>query len=1077
MIAKLTLREIRKSLGRFLAILAIVTLGAGFFIGLRLTKSAMIKTLDQFVDEHAMFDYHLVSTLGFTQADVEALSQEPGIAAAEGSAAQDALFHVGEQENLVFHCSGLPSRINTPQLIVGRLPETAAECLGDEKYFTEDQIGETIVLSADNSSDTLDGFTRDTYTLVGLVKSPLYINFERGSTKLGSGVVSGFLYFQPETLTSEIWTDVYLTLSDKTGGVYTDAYRASVDAMREPVTRACEARAQLRYETLLGDQQAKLDDAGRELEAGWQAYWDGQQEYETGKKELEDGRAEAAQSLQAASDQLQSGQRELDAQRSTLADSRAQLTEGQAQLESGKQALAAAQETLTAQSAQSAQELDDQQASLQSQLEQVCGAIESLQAQLPPEEDSPAYAALMQQIQTLQEQKAQLEAGLQSLEQTRAAVEEQLRAAQAELDAQRSQLEATEQELSSGWAQLYAGESAFAQAEQSLQTGWAQYREAEQASEEKLASAQAELDSAAQQLADSRAELEDGQAQLEEGRRALQDLQAPTCYVLDRTTNVGYACFESDSDIVAGISTVFPAFFFLVAALVCMTTMTRMVEEQRTQLGVLKALGYGKAAIMGKFLLYSGVASLAGCVLGALLGSRFMPLLIWKIYNIMYDFTGIVWAFDWPMAVVFSAAYLFGMLAVTWFACGRALSEVPAALIRPRAPKSGKRVLLERITPLWKRLRFLHKVSVRNVLRDKRRIAMIVLGVGGCTALLLTGYGLRDSIAGVADDQYSEVTLYDGAVTFSEDMGQAAQTAFAQRHDDVLEECLFAAEESLDVSSASAEKNVTVVALPGAPDGFVDLHSGDAPLEYPGTGEAVIDAKLAGILSVSVGDTITVRDGNLRAMTLTVAGVCDNYIDHYVWITQETWEGAYGTPPALQTAFFNFQPETDAHTAAAALSDDDTVVNVVLNDDIRQRIGNMMKSMNYVVLLVILCAGALAFIVLYNLTNINITERIREIATIKVLGFYENETASYVLRENLLLTFLGAACGLPMGVLLHRFVMSKIKVDMVAFMPQIDALSYLFSVALTILFAIVVGWFMRLKLRRVDMAGALKSVE
>ncbi len=550
--------------------------------------------------------------------------------------------------------------------------------------------------------------------------------------------------------------------------------------------------------------------------------------------------------------------------------------------------------------------------------------------------------------------------------------------------------------------------------------------------------------------------------------------------MLGRNTNIGYVCFESDSNIVEGISNIFPIFFFLVAALVCITTMNRMVEEQRTQIGVLKALGYGEAAIMSKFMIYSGLAALAGCVFGFLLGTWGFPKVIWFAYGIMYHADPIVYVFNWWLAAVSLAVSLLCSIGTTWLSCRAELKEAAATLMRPKAPKAGKRIFLEYIPFLWNRLGFLRKVSLRNIFRYKKRLFMMVVGISGCTALLVTGFGIEDSIGDVADRQFKEIQIYDIGVSLKE----GADQRFMARLEEIaprygIEAYAPVMEKTFDLVAAGGIKSVYLVAgtEESMPD-FLNMHTVDGrDIPYPQAGEAVISNKLADTYRIRPGDTVTLRDDEMKTLTLTVSAVYENYISNYVHISEETWRQLWGSEPERNTVYVNIAEDADAHGLSAALMGFSQVASVTVNADTMERVGNMMASLDLIVVVVVLCAAGLAFIVLYNLTNINITERIREIATIKVLGFYKKETASYVFRENILLTVLGALLGALLGVFLHRFVMSQIQVDLMSFDVYIKPVSYGYSILLTLVFTLLVNWGMSGKLEKISMTESLKSVD
>ena len=487
---------------------------------------------------------------------------------------------------------------------------------------------------------------------------------------------------------------------------------------------------------------------------------------------------------------------------------------------------------------------------------------------------------------------------------------------------------------------------------------------------------------------------------------------------------------------------------------------------------------------MGKFMFYSGSAALIGCVLGYAVGTIVFPKVIWYAYGMMYQSLPLDYVFDWRLAGIALAVSLACSIGTTWLSCRYEMEETAASLMRAKAPKAGKRVLLERIPFIWKRLKFLHKVSVRNIFRYKKRFFMMIIGISGCTALLLTGFGIEDSIAGFADQQYEEIQIADGTVGLKQGINAepdlTEQRSLEKALEQVAQSDTFVSETAWDMIQDDTTKAVNLVVMqkPEEIESYMQLRTEKGEqIAYPGAGQAVINNGLAERYHLAVGDKLVLRNDKMQEITVTVSGVFENRVYNYVFLSPETYTEQLGTEPEYQTIYINYKEGLDIHEAAAELMKEELVTTTTLYQDTRTRMANMMKSLDYVVLLVIVCAAGLAFIVLYNLTNINITERIREIATIKVLGFFRNETAAYVFRENLVLTGIGALVGLGLGVLLHRFVMAKIQVDMVSFAVQIRAVSYVYSVLLTFLFYVVVDRIMAVKLDRINMAESLKSVE
>ena len=1045
---KTVFRAIRQSLARYLAIVGIIALGAGFFTGLKVTKTSMLKTGEQYLTDTNFYDFRLLSTYGWTEESVASLARTDGIADAEGSVSTDVLATVSGRE-LVVHAMSLTGRINTPQLTSGRLPEAADECVVDDYSLAGLSIGDRITLSDANEEDRLDMFSGTEYTVVGTVRSPLYINYERGTTTLGTGTVSGFLILSPAGFATDYYTEIYLTTAEK-ATIYSDAYDAIIDGLTDPVTEAAEAAAGARFTTLKADAEQELADARKEYEDGLAEYEDGLKEYNDGLAEYEDGLRE--------------------------------YEDGLAEYEDGVSTLASTKRSTLKKISDGLAQVDAAEADLNEKKSTAEAGIAQAQAAIPQ-----AEAAVV----TLTAQRAAVEADTTLDEATRAATLAQIDAGLTEAQATLDSLNTALATAQAGLAQIEAGLSECAATRSSLTearaTAQAKFRQAQQklddASEE-LADAKEELDDAEAELADAKEELDDGKAELDdaEGELAdaeqeLSDLSAPDTYVLDRTSNVGYVCFESDSEIVNGVSRVFPFFFFAVAALVCVTTMNRMVADERGQIGTFKSLGYGYGAIMSRYLFYSGSASLLGCIFGTLVGSYVFPKVIWQGYMIMYSMPQNVTVFDVGLITLSCVSYLVLSLGVTYFSCRSELSEPAAELIRPKSPKPGKRILLEHIGFLWNRLSFLRKVALRNVFRYHKRLIMMMLGIGGCMALLLTGLGLNDSITSLAERQYTEICTYDASVNFSDDItGQ--EDAFLSSCGDGVTGAAFLSSSTVDLATDAYTGSVSLVSVDSFSelDGLMDFHLDGVTVPAPEDGCCIISENVADRYGVSIGDTITLTRDTTQRLPVKVTGIYENVIYNYVYTTSATVRAAYGEAPK-KVAYLGFAEGADVHATGAVIQGADDVVAITLTEDMLTRVNSMLDSMKYIVMLVIACAAALDFIVLFNLTNINIIERVREIATIKVLGFNRRETSQYIMRENVVLTVCGGLAGIPLGILLLRYVMSQIKIDMIAFKPLLEPRSYVIAIALAFVFTFSVNLIMKPRLERINMAEALKSVE
>ncbi len=1063
MMKRNTFREIKKSFGRYFAILAIIALGVAFFSGLKITQSVMVHSADVYLKDLQFYDYRLVSTLGFTEENVEALAEKEDVRAAEGAISAEVLYKDAGENERVIKMHSITEKVNKLKLIAGEMPQSADECVVDSALFSEDAIGSKLVLSENNTTDDLDKFAYKEYTITGLVQSPCYIQFERGNTSIGNGRISGFAYILKDGFAVDYDTEIYIKF-DEDYDIYSDEYDSYMDAKEADWEAYTKEQADIRYEKIVKDAQDELDEKKEELE---EKRAEAEAELESAKQQLTDGETE----ISDGKNQIASVKTELSAKASELQSGKDALSSKAAELESASQQISGQESALAAKKAEYEQGLNAYLAAKQQVTDQR-NSLEAAKAQLT--ENTPGYEEML----------AQIEAGLTEV----AGAEAELNAKNAELEAAAGQLSSAESQLAAAKQQIEDGKNALAAAKAELTDGENQLAAAKEQIEEKedqLEAAETELADGLLQYQEKQSEfdeqMQDADDQIADAQSKIDEIEKPETYVLDRNTNVGYVCLKNDSGVVKGIANVFPVFFFLVAALICMTTMNRMVEEQRTQIGVLKALGFSEGKIMGKYLFYSGSAAISGTLIGYVLGIHFFPLVIITAYGIVYKMGGIYYVSDPPLALVSLTVAVLCSIGTTWLSCHKELKEVAADLMRPKAPKAGKRVFLEHVPFIWKRLKFLQKVSVRNIVRYKKRFFMMVIGISGCTALLVMGFGVRDSVVAVADQQYEEIQLYDIGVTLK--AGKMPGEADLKSLDSVLEKenaaGMYAMEKTIDLVTDKGTKSIHMVAVenPDEVGDFISLHTKkQEPIAYPKEGEAVLSKKVAETYAVKKGDTILLRDSDNNEMHLKVTGICENHIYNYVYIAPESYEKQIGDV-VFKNVYVRLPDASDIHEVSAALMKADGVTAVTVNSDMLSRISQMMSCMNYIVIIIIICAGALAFIVLYNLNNINITERVREIATIKVLGFYPKETASYVFRENMVLTAIGCGLGLILGKWFHRFVMGEIQIDMVSFNVQINAVSYLFSVLLTMGFAWIVNCMMTGKLERINMAESLKSID
>ena len=1030
--------EIRRSMGRFLSIFFIVAIGCAFFSGIRASEPDMRYSGDAYFDRKNMMDIEVISTLGLTENDLDAIRNVDGVSAAEGGYSSDMLFTEGDNKVVVHVMSLLPS-MNQVQLEKGELPEADDECVLDVDYLSESslEIGDKITLISGTDDDVSDTLKNDTYTITGAVSSPEYISFQRGSTTIGNGSVTTFIAVPEESFALDVYTEIYVQADGaKDLTAFTDAYDSRVDETEDQLEAIREDREKARYDEIMDEAQTELDDARAELADA--------------EKELEDGRAEAEKELADARRELEDGQAEVDSGRQELADARAQL-------ESSRQQLTDSQ----AQIDQGQKELNDNIDAMNAQIDELNAAKQQYNDLAASGADDPVTMA------TLSAMYEEIQSGEAALAQ-----------AKAQIESAKSELASGQQQINDGWQQIAEGEQEIADgeaelenAQQEIDDGWEEYYEGEKEAQEEIADGE-------QKIADAKEELADAEAEL-------ADLEEPEWFIYDRSNLPDYTGYGENADRMRAIGQVFPAIFFLVAALISLTTMTRMVEEQRTQIGTFKALGYERHSIAGKYLGYALLATVSGSVLGILFGEKVFPYIIITAYGIMYQHMHeIMLPYNIQYGLGAAAAALASTLLATLLACYKELREQAAELMRPPAPKQGQRVLLERVRFIWKRLNFSWKASVRNLVRYKKRLFMTVFGIGGCMALMLVGFGLKDSIFAIVDIQYGEIQLYDGNIILEDDItDEEKETLIAELEKDKL--MTGAAEGLLTQVSVGAgeEWHDVYLDVPRDVDRFSEFvtlqdRMTDAVYTLDDSG-AILTEKMATELDVEPGDTITIRDDDLGDLEVKIQAVCENYMGHYLYMTPGYYEEVYGSAPDYNCIFYK---TADRITEEAERIGEEALavpgaLSVSYTTDLKEQVDNMLGALDSVIAVLIISAGMLAFVVLYNLNNISITERQRELATLKVLGFYNNEVTMYVYRENILLTFLGALFGIVLGKILHRFIIVTVEIESVMFGRNIDLSSFVYAFLLTLLFSLLVNGAMYFKLKKIDMVESLKSVE
>lgn len=1028
------LMELKKSPGRFLSMLFIVALGVAFFSGIRASEPSMRVTGDAYFDGADLMDVKAVSTLGITREDIQAFNEADTIEKAEGAYSADVLSDT-KDDQFVLHMMTLPKNMNKVTVSKGRMPEKAGECLADEEM--DYKIGDRIVVKSGTDDPLSDTLTTDTYTVVGIGNSPCYISFNRGSTTIGKGTIDGFLVVSEDTFALDTYTEACMQVKGtKTLTAYTDAYGKKVEKATDQIETLGKKRGRIRRQELVNEANDKIAKAEKKLEKGKKTSGeklkkaekkikDGEKKLSAGKKELADGRQKlvnARKTLKAKEKELDQGEKEYRA--------------GKAQLRAGRQKLKKGWSEYRTNEAQ----------------------YEQMSAQM---------AGIEAATSQLAEAKARLEAGKKELEASEAkltASERKLAKAKSKLKSGRKQIKNAYREISEQEKKLTKGEQEFTESEKKLEKAKASYKKGKKEAQEKIKKAEKKVSDAKKKVA---------------------DIPKAKWYIADRNDLPEYTSYGENADRMRAIGKVFPVIFFLVAALISLTSMTRMVEEQRTQIGTMKALGYSKIHIASKYLSYAFLATAGGSIVGILIGEKILPFIIIKGYGMMYHNVDKTLQIHYELkyALTASVAALICTVGATVFSCYRALAETPASLMRPPAPKEGRRILLERMPFLWKHLNFTWKSSLRNLFRYKKRLFMTVFGIAGSMALMLVGYGIRDSISDIVNLQYTDLQHYDAMIISDDDATDAEKKelqSYLEQNEDLDHYT------NIQLTKLTAPNGKSALSVYVYVPENLEKFKKDVTLqnrvtkqsyELPEEGAAVSE-KTATLLDLKVGDELTLKKDD-KEYKVKISVITENYAGHYAYMSPQVYEETFGEKPDYSDIVFTVKDKykDQLEEIGQKIMESPAVLSISYTSSTVDMVERMLSTLGSVIVVLIVSAGMLAFVVLYNLNNINITERQRELATLKVLGFFDMEVSQYVMRENILLTIAGILAGSGVGILLHRYIIMTIEVDAVMFGRNIRPVSFLYCAALTCIFSVIVNISMHNKLKKIDMVESLKSVE
>lgn len=1069
-------REIKISLGRFLSIFCIVAIGVAFFAGIKASAPDMKNSADTYFDKYNVQDIQVYSTIGLTKKDVAAIKKINGVKSVQPSFSMDTLSQIDSTQMVIKVISyGIDQKMNKIRVVEGRMPERENECLVEassatNKLYGTFHIGDTIKLQSGTDEALSKSLKHTKYKIVGTCYNPNYLSYEKGSSNIGSGTVNSFIYIQNTNVLKDYYTEVDVCVKGaKDLDCYSDEYFDVVDPVLKKIKKISSKQIDARIQSY----QSELDEKKQEAT---DKFKDAENQFNAAQNKIDSGLSEIQSNelkLQNSKDQINQGWNEYYANLQlldnipTLQNAIAQIEESEKKLPellSQKEQVENGLQQINAEG-----DLNTKRTLIQNAIDFIDIALKKLENYPDSSDAETIRIKLNEKKELLQGQlslidqaiakKAELEAILpqiqSGIEQIQAGV-----AKKAELQSQLNQLLNAKNELNNAYVSLINGQ--------------AQYEDGVS----KIEDAKNELNKSIEQLTLSKAEFN---IQKHDALRELSDAQLEIdkmegkWIVLDRNSHYSYRDYGACADRMDGIAKVFPVFFFLVAALVCMTTMTRMVDEQRNEMGTLKALGYSKLQIASKYIIYALIASILGSILGCSLGMYLFPTVIFNAWNTLYNIDQIKFLFQ-PGLILLASGSVTGItLLATLYSIYSELIEMPSQLMRPKAAKAGKKILLERITFIWKRLSFLQKVTARNIFRYKKRFFMTIIGIAGCSALLVAGFGINDSISDIVNQQYNVIYHYDATVS-AKTSEITSQIKSLKGVKDVYEEDHLAVTTKIENKDIST--TVHIISNDKKFKDFCTLFNGNKEFDLDDS-SVLISQKMATKLNKKAGDTIKIKDANNKVIKAKIKGVFTNYVGHHIYASESLYKSWNTNAKTTHIYLIKSKKTTKKfeRNLGNKIMNIDGVQSVTFYSSLQKNFKDMIKSISYIVVVLVISAACLAFVVLYNLSNVNISERKREIATIKVLGFTRKEVDAYINRETILLTILGSLIGLGIGIGLHHLIMNLAEMDDIMFGRTINSISYVISFVMTIGFSAIINLFMHKKLNNIQMVESLKAVE
>lgn len=1107
-------RDIKKTLSRFLSIVIIIAVGVSFYAGVRATSPDMKMSGDYYFSKNSLMDFKLISTLGLTKEDLAKVKQLDGVSKAEGFYSIDAVTEK-DKKSFVLNVNSLPgdNGINKISVTKGTLPENNNEAVVEERFLKENnfKIGDKLVLSSGNDTSLSDSLNNSEFKIVGSCESPIYVSAQRQLSSVGNGSVRGFVYILPSVFKSDVYTEIYVKANNKESEnslLDNESYSKTIKSTEDSLKNLGIARSSIRYEDVIKNSSEKISEAEDKLRSSKEQtavkFADAHKQLDNARKEITINTEKLSQNQDTFNKSIAQGEKQIAQGKSSIQAGENELNSKDKDVESAKLQITQGKNNISVSE-------DKLNSGKQQAAEGIASAVEAkvLEAkkQLEMDPNNAAYIYQYNMLNNIYEKDisgksfdsiydslkgdgalSQVNSffDLETMKSNFDKAQNDINTGKQKIAENEKSIEAGEQELAAGREKLEASKDSIAKAELKLNQSSIDGLNKLSQGKAKLLAAQKQVDDNAEKLSSeeekANSEFKKAEDEINENKNKLKDIKSAKWYVLGRSTNIGYETYRQDSDRIDNIGKAFPMIFFLVAALVSLTTMTRMVQENRTEIGTFKALGYSRISVVCHYLFYSLAASIIGSIIGVSFGYRLFPPLIMNAYSSLYTIPTSVTPFNGRVALQASILAILFTATASVAATMEELREVPASLMRPKPPKSGKTILLEKITFIWKRLSFTNKVTARNIFRYKQRFFMTVFGIAACTGLMITGFGLKSGIIGAVEKQFNSIYKFDMQTTLKNEISTDEKDVMKNKimKDSNVKSVLFAYMKNGTIKKVSSGTEDAYVVVPESKshiNKYIDLNMKNKSLQLSDEG-IVVSQKLAKLINKKAGDTIelTINDKTVKAK---ISDITEQYVQHYIYISPVYYEKITGEK-ILFNGFYgllNSVSDSSENNTSKALTGINGINSVSFKNRSHVDYNKSINSINSVVLILIASAGVLAFVVIYNLTNININERKRELATIKLLGFYNNELASYIYRENVILTIIGSIFGIAVGIVLNNYIISSAETNVMMFLRTIKPIYLLYSVLLTILFSVIVNLIMYGRFDKIDMIESLKSAE